>query len=49
MHPTARQQALMAVLVIGLLALSGCLTYNPSVTTETTDSTIFENVSVNES
>jgi hypothetical protein len=49
MRPTARQQGLMAVLVIGLLALGGCLTYNPSVTTETTTSNVFETVSVNES
>lgn len=49
MCPTARQQSLMAVLVIGLLALSGCLTYNPSVTAETADSSVFETVSVNES
>jgi hypothetical protein len=49
MRPTARQQALMAVLVIGLLALGGCLTYNPAVTMETTTSSVFENVSVTES
>lgn len=49
MRPTARRQVLVAVLVIGSVTLGGCLTYNPSVTPETTNSTVFETVSVNES
>ena len=49
MCPTIRRQVLVTVLVIGLLALGGCLTYNPSVSMETTTSNVFETVSVNES
>lgn len=39
----------MTVLVIGSITLGGCLTLNPSVTPETTDSSVFKNVSVTES
>lgn len=49
MRPTNRQQGVMAVLVIGLLAFSGCLTYNPSVMTETANSSVFDTVSITES
>jgi quinol monooxygenase YgiN len=49
MRPPARRQVLVTALVIGSLALSGCLTYNPSVTMETTDSTVFDTISVTES
>jgi hypothetical protein len=49
MDTTNRRQMLVAVLVLGSLTLGGCLTLNPSVTPETTDSSVFKNFSVNES
>jgi hypothetical protein len=49
MRTTSGQQILVVVLVIGSLMLGGCLTLNPSVTPETTDSTVFKNFSINES
>jgi hypothetical protein len=49
MRYTARQQVLVAVLVIGSLAFGGCLTLTPTVTPETTNSTVFESVSTSES
>lgn len=49
MRPTARRQVLVAVLVIGSVTLGGCLTLNPSVTPETSNSTVFKNFSVTES
>jgi hypothetical protein len=49
MHSTVRRQVLVTVLVIGSVMLGGCLTLNPSVTPETTDSSVFKNISINES
>lgn len=49
MRTTAPRQILDTVLVIGSLMLGGCLTLNPSVTPETTNSSVFENFSINES
>jgi hypothetical protein len=49
MRHTARQQALVAVLVVAGLLFGGCLALDPSVTPETNDSTVFENVSASES
>jgi hypothetical protein len=44
-----RRRALVVVLVIIGLSFSGCLTLSPTVTPETSDSTVFENVSASES
>lgn len=49
MRPTTHQQVLVAVLVIGSVAVGGCLTLNPSVTPETNNSSVFKNFTVNES
>ena len=49
MRPTARRQILVAILLVGSLSLGGCLTVNPAVTPETTNSSVFETLSVNES
>jgi hypothetical protein len=49
MRHTARRQVLVAVLVVGSLAFGGCLTLAPTVTPETTNSTVFESVSASES
>jgi hypothetical protein len=49
MRTTACRQVLVVVLVVGCLSLGGCLTLNPSVTPETTNSTVFETFSINES
>jgi hypothetical protein len=49
MRHTAHQQALVAVLVVVGLSFGGCLALNPSITSETTNSTVFESVSASES
>jgi hypothetical protein len=49
MRTTACRQVLVVVLIVGSLSLGGCLTLDPSVTPETTNSTVFETFSINES
>jgi hypothetical protein len=49
MRSTARRQVLVIVLVIGSVMVGGCLTLNPSVTPETTESSVFRDVSTTES
>jgi hypothetical protein len=48
MRTTDRRRVLVAVLVIGSVTLGGCLTLNPSVASETTDSSVFKNITVSE-
>ena len=49
MNRESRRRLLVAALVVVSLAVSGCLTLDPTVTANTADSAVFENVSVNES
>lgn len=49
MRSTVSRQMFLVVLVVGSLTLGGCLTLNPSVTPETTNSSVFEHFSTNES
>lgn len=43
------KQALVAAMVVSSLAFGGCLTLDPSVTADTSDSAVFESLSVSES
>lgn len=41
-------EILMAILIVGTLIFSGCLTLNPSITADTDNSTVFKSFSVSE-
>lgn len=44
----SRRGVVATIALLGLVAGSGCLTLSPTVTIETTESTVFERLSVNE-
>ncbi len=44
----SRRRVVATIPLLGLVVGSGCLTLNPTVTTETTESTVFERLSVTE-
>lgn len=49
MRSTVSRQVFLVILVVGSLTLGGCLTLNPTVTPETTDSSVFKKLTINES
>jgi hypothetical protein len=49
MSATSRRQLFAAGMVLCLFAFSGCLTLNPTVSADTSDSAVFENLSPTES
>ena len=49
MSKTPVGRALLAAMVVCSLALGGCLTLDPTVSTDTDDSAVFEDLSVTES
>jgi hypothetical protein len=49
MSETVSGRALLAALLVGSLAFSGCLTLSPTVSADTSDSIVFEDLSPTES